>query len=213
MAQDRPIDAARSLSWCLVLSYFHHLLKVLRYSVLGSGTFASLSSPDCRFSDASLRKGAATKMGDGLAARFFSWKHVLKLLAAIDLANTRFACGGDEAFHIQQTMLAAYWFFVLGACIHLVISGELAPEERVRVAESGLATALITFLQRSVVPPSSGPARLGTGVMPGRRPLRHCRSTSSRCLSSLSSSHVSFTQFVAVFSGQLVFSGEAPVRH
>jgi hypothetical protein len=52
----------------------------------------------------------------------------------------------------MQTVLAACWFFVPGACIHLFISGELAPEERVRVAEIGLATALITFLQRSVIP-------------------------------------------------------------
>jgi hypothetical protein len=143
MARDRLIDAAGSLSGCFVLSDFHHLLKVLRYRVLGSGTFASLSSPDCRltftsevwgaihFSDASLRNEAATTMDDGLAARFFSWKHFLKLLAAIDLANNALASGGDEASHIWQTVLAAYWFFVLGACIHLVISEELAPEERV----------------------------------------------------------------------------------
>jgi hypothetical protein len=104
------------------------------------------------FSDASLGNETATKTDDGLAARFLSWKHFLKLLAAIDLANNAFASGGDEAFHIWQTVLAAYWFFVLGACIHLVISGELAPEERVRVAEYGLATAPITFWERSEIP-------------------------------------------------------------
>jgi hypothetical protein len=83
MAQDRLIDAARSQSRCFVLSDFHLLLKVLRYRVLGGGTCASLSSPDCRltftgevwvaihFSEASLRNEAATKMDDGLAARFF----------------------------------------------------------------------------------------------------------------------------------------------
>jgi hypothetical protein len=164
MAQDRLIDAARSVSGCFVLSVFHHLLKVLRYRVLGSGTFASLSSRDCtltftsevwvaiHFSDASLCNEAATKMDDGLAARFFSWKHFLNLLVAIDLANNASASRGDAAFHIWQTVLAAYWFFVLGACIHLVISGELAPEERVQVVEFGLATALTTFLQRSEAP-------------------------------------------------------------
>jgi hypothetical protein len=45
-------------------------------------------------------------------------------------------------------------------------------------------------------------AKLGVGVLSGRRPLRHSRSKSSRCLSSLSSIGASLAQFVAVFSGQ-----------
>jgi hypothetical protein len=51
---------------------------------------------------------------------------------------------------------------VLGVFIRLVISGELAPGEPIRVAEIGLAPALITFLQRSEIPPRAGqrnPAR------------------------------------------------------
>jgi hypothetical protein len=41
---------------------------------------------------------------------------------------------------------------VFVACIHLVISGELTPEERVRVAEYGLAMAIITFWIRAHAP-------------------------------------------------------------
>jgi hypothetical protein len=42
-AQDRLTDAARSLR-CFVLSDVHHLLKVLRYRVLGRGTFGRQST-------------------------------------------------------------------------------------------------------------------------------------------------------------------------
>jgi hypothetical protein len=45
---------------------------------------------------------------------------------------------------------------VVGVCVPLVISGELAPEERLRVADSCLATAVNAFWQRSEIPRPRG---------------------------------------------------------
>jgi hypothetical protein len=62
-----------------------------------------------------------------------------------------------------QRVFATYWFFVLVACMHLVISGELTPEERIRVAEYGLATALITFSIRAHSPAKQRVTETGRG--------------------------------------------------
>jgi hypothetical protein len=107
-----------------------------------------------------------------------------------------------DACATWQRVFAAYWFFVLGACIHLVISGELTPEERIRVAEYGLATALITFWIRAHAPADQRDTETRRGRMAWAPRRKLCRSTSSRRLSSLSSSHRSRTPFAVVFLGQ-----------
>jgi hypothetical protein len=139
------------------------------------------------FSRASVRDEAATKMDDGLAARFFSYSSHEKVFTAVDVAGTAFAeaCLGrrqsleaedgaglppiqlgadgtseppppggmslEQAADVLETVLSAYWFHVLGVCVHLVISGGLASEERLRAAEYGLAVAVATTWHRSHV--------------------------------------------------------------
>jgi hypothetical protein len=44
----------------------------------------------------------------------------------------------EQAADVLGTVLDAYWFHVLGVCVHLGISGELASDERLRAAEYGL---------------------------------------------------------------------------
>jgi hypothetical protein len=58
----------------------------------------------------------------------------------------------EQAADVLETVLGAYWFHVLGVCVQLVISGELASEERLRAAEYGLAVAVATTWHRSHVP-------------------------------------------------------------
>jgi hypothetical protein len=93
MAQDQLIAAAGLLSGWFVLSDFRHLLKVKQYRALNRalwpryprGIACRPSREVCvatQFSDASLRNDAATKMDDDVGARFFSWRHFLKLLAS-----------------------------------------------------------------------------------------------------------------------------------
>jgi hypothetical protein len=58
----------------------------------------------------------------------------------------------EQSADVQETVIGAYWFHVLGVCVHLVISGELASEERLRAAEYGLAIAVATTWHGSHVP-------------------------------------------------------------
>jgi hypothetical protein len=46
-----------------------------------------------------------------------------------------------EACRVLQAVLASHWFFVLGACVPLVTSQEILPEQLPQVAEYGLATS------------------------------------------------------------------------
>jgi hypothetical protein len=188
MAQEALIRAFTEPLDCLLLSDLPHILKVMRYRALLLGTLASFASPEgvltftnevwraMGFSRASVRDEAATKMDDGLAARFFSYSSHEKVFTALDAAGTALAdaClrrrqsleadGGadpppiqldadgttapppsgvvslEQAADVLETVLSAYWFHVLGACVHLGISGELASEERLRAAEYGLAS-------------------------------------------------------------------------
>jgi hypothetical protein len=66
-----------------------------------------------------------------------------------------------------QRVFATYWLFVFVACMHLAISGELTPEERIRVAEYGLATALITFWIRAHAPANQRVAETRRGGVAG----------------------------------------------
>jgi hypothetical protein len=139
-------------------------------------------------------------MDDGLAAVFFSWPDILKVLGGLKpfetmveaacAPNSR-ASGGDEAPEpspevnldgnssdglsddgpgpghaagLLQTAVAAHWAFVFGVCVHLAIPREHPPEERLRVAEYGLATSLITFWPRSQIPDGRERERLGVMV-------------------------------------------------
>jgi hypothetical protein len=88
---------------CLLLSDLHDKLKAMRYRVLVLGTLASCASREGRltftnqvwramgFSRVSLRDEAATKMDDGLAARFLSYSSHETVLTALDAAGTAFA--------------------------------------------------------------------------------------------------------------------------
>jgi hypothetical protein len=76
-----------------------------------------------------------------------------------------------EACHVQQTVLAAYRGFVLGACVHVVITGEIRPEQVPQVAEYGLATALPPSGGALRCRPESGQASLGAADLPPLRPL------------------------------------------
>jgi hypothetical protein len=75
-----------------------------------------------------------------------------------------------QVAEIYQAVLAAYWLFVPGVCVHLVISGELAPGERLQAAEYCLTIALATFWQPAQLPAdqranenrASGPAWAAT---------------------------------------------------
>jgi hypothetical protein len=61
-----------------------------------------------------------------------------------------------RAGDVLQTILGGLLLLCPRMCVHLVISGERASEERLRVAEYGLATALAAFWHRSHVPAGSG---------------------------------------------------------
>jgi hypothetical protein len=90
-------------------------------------------------------------------------KHLLSSLRAFGLRVTRVTADGDRKF---GTFLRPGWealrdplrwefarpIHVLGVCVHLVIHGELASEERLRAAEYGLAVAVATTWHRSHVP-------------------------------------------------------------
>jgi hypothetical protein len=123
-------------------------------------TFPSEVSTAMLFSKACLRNEAASQTDDHVAALFFARQNHLRVLTALDPARKAFEAtceesrqweGGTEAAEaaqsdarvagvaklgqtaeIYQKVPAAYWVFVLGVCVHLVISGELAPGDGAR---------------------------------------------------------------------------------
>jgi hypothetical protein len=64
---------------------------------------------------------------------------------------------------VLGTVLGAYWFPVLGVCVHLVISGGLASDERLRAAEYEVAVAVATIWHRSHVPADLRPSQTRRG--------------------------------------------------
>jgi hypothetical protein len=102
MAQEDLIRAVTERLDCLLLSDLHHVLKVMRYRALRLSTLASFASREgvltftrevwraMGFSRASVRDEVATKMDDGLAARFFSYSSHDKVCTTLDAAGTPF---------------------------------------------------------------------------------------------------------------------------
>jgi hypothetical protein len=86
--------------------------------------------------------------GEDVPATTRWWEAVASLIAAPSAARDALVGAG----RLLQNVLGAYWFFVLGASVHIVISGEIPPQQRLQSAEYGLAGARITFWQRSQIP-------------------------------------------------------------
>jgi hypothetical protein len=135
---------------------------------------------DCHaFPEVVLRNEAATKMDDGLPAILFSpedYGRIYTTVRAAKQASTLLgrryagrqgrgcACngsvvGGRRLWHRSpisciRALVGAGRLMqkALGACVHLVISGEIPPQQRLQSVEYGLAVAVTSYWQRLRIP-------------------------------------------------------------